>query len=90
MDQVTREASRLNQTALDMDDQLTKLRRGFEYLSSAILKLSTSLKRESEHFTALGTAPVYPIAWGTSIDTLSEINMQAAKVGSENKARDPN
>ncbi len=89
IDQVAGEASRLNQTALDMDDQLTKLRRGFEYLSSAILKLSTSLKRESQHFTALGTAPVYPIAWGTSIDTLSEINMQAAKVGSENKARDP-
>jgi len=90
MDQVAGEASRLNQTALDMDDQLTKLRRGFEYLSSAILKLSTSLKRESQHFTALGTAPVYPIAWGTSIDTLSEINMQAAKVGSENLRVDGN
>lgn len=87
MDQVAVEASRINQTALDMDDELTKLRRGFEYLSSAILELSTSLKRESQHFTALGTAPVYPIAWGTSIDALSGINMQAAKVGSINKTR---
>ncbi|MFC2054496.1 hypothetical protein ACFLV7_09410 [Chloroflexota bacterium] len=89
MDQVAVEASRLNQTALDMDDQLTKLRRMFEYLSSAILELSTGLKRESHHFTALGTAQVYPIDWGTSIDTLSGINMQAAKVGSINKTRDP-
>jgi chromosome segregation ATPase len=89
MDQVAGEASRLNQTALDMDDQLTKLRRGFEYLSSAILELSTSLKRESQHFTALGTAPVYPIAWESSVDTLSGINMQAAKVGSINKTRVP-
>lgn len=88
MDQVAVEASRLNQTALDMDDQLTKLRRLFEHLSSAILELSTSLKRESQHFTALGTAPVYPIAWGTSIDTLSGINTQAARVGSINKSRD--
>ena len=89
MDQVAVEASRINQTMLDMDDQLTKLRRGFEYLSTAILELSTSLKRESQHFTALGTAPVYPIAWGTSIDTLSGINLEAAKVGSINKQRDP-